>query len=407
MKLLEKLENLYEKLDNRRTYPLRKKRKKKNTRETFMKMFTRTCERVYSYAYEHSSNREDAELITRDAFVYMYVHIGSLRKSQSLDVWQKQCVEKSFRALLRTRLMSLVPDADADSADLHLDERQRDALWAKIDKIATIDPWRLVPEPGKSTVFSVLADQTMSDLRFMSVGDFILAAAIVIGSIAAVIYGAAFVVNYISTHQTVELEARQEIFLDERNYDGFSESGGPQVSIEQGSDAYSQSVNGRTSGHPSYTSDGFTNAEIIKIVKQIITDDMSDFEAIEAIYNYVGENMLYTDIKDEYDYEEFVAYFVEHGRGDSRHYSAAVCALCRAAGYECEVIAGGFVLNKNTEFERTVEHYWNKLTLGAIEYYLDVEADSNSDGTDVRHYYFMAADGNNKWDLFERDHYFD
>ena len=33
-----------------------------------------------------------------------------------------------------------------------------------------------------------------------------------------------------------------------------------------------------------------------------------------------------------YDYETFALEFFEQGRGDSRHYSAAMCALCRAAG---------------------------------------------------------------------------
>ena len=48
--------------------------------------------------------------------------------------------------------------------------------------------------------------------------------------------------------------------------------------------------------------------------------------------------------------------------------------------------------------------YWNRISINGTDYYMDLEADSNSDGTEVRRYYFLAASGNPRWKVYNRDH---
>ncbi|MBP3414374.1 MAG: transglutaminase domain-containing protein [Clostridia bacterium] len=422
-----------------------KKNKNKNQRETFMKMYTRTCEKIYFLCFERCRNIRDCELIFRDAYVYMYDHIGELRKASSLESWQKQCVEKSFRSLLHTQLLTLVEDENADQISLSLDEQKQDELWNRINKMADIDPWRNIPEPGKSTLFSVLADQTMSDLRYMGPADYAKSALVIVAAAALLFIGVKLLIDFIQSRQTADIESAQEIFLDESQYAQFDHIVGSQVDEDEvdsvvsvgeklqakadkeAADAAAAAAedeeiaswntanlsgtftkidsSGRSAGNPIYTSDQTINDHLDLALEEILTDEMGDFEALEAIYNYVGKHMIYRQHSTSgTDYIALLTDFFELHEGDSRHYSAAFKALCNAAGYRCDIVDGVFVFNPDTDFERLVEHSWNKLTLGGITYYLDIEADSNADGTIVRKYYFMAANGNSRWDAYERDH---
>ena len=162
---------------------------------------------------------------------------------------------------------------------------------------------------------------------------------------------------------------------------------------------------GNAAGTPVYTEDVDINAKLIEIINSVIKDDMSDFAKLKALYNYVGSHSTYQEyeISGEDQLSLLKDYF-DHSGGTSQHYAAVMAALVEAAGYRCDVISGSFVLNRDTEFEREVRHYWNRMSLNGIVYYLDVEADSNADGTEVRDYYFMAADGNSRWDIYMRDH---
>ncbi|MBE6764444.1 MAG: transglutaminase domain-containing protein [Ruminococcaceae bacterium] len=432
--------------NKRSVYRAKNAKKAKNQRETFMKMYNRTCEKVYFLSFEHCRNIHDCELIFRDAYVYMYENIGELRKAASLESWQKECVEKAFRALLHTPLLHLIEDENADEISLSLDEIKQDELWNKINKMTDIDPWRNIPEPGKSTVFSVIADQTLSDLRYMSPGDYAKSAIMILAICAAVVVGINLLISFIQSQQKADIETTQEIFLDDSQYEEDDTALGVQVNedevssvvnhgekLQAAADAEAAAKaaaaaedeeiaswntanlsgnytkiesSGRTSGSPVYTEDQTINDHLDLILEEILTDDMGDFEAIGAIYDYVGKNITFRHHSTSgTEYLDLLNDFFEFHEGDSRHYSALLKALCNAAGYRCETVTGAFVFNANTDFERLVEHTWNKMTLGGITYYLDVEADSNADGSVVRRNYFMAANGNNRWDAYERDHY--
>ena len=413
------------------------RRYEKTKRQTFMKMYDRTCERVYFYAYEHVKNRRDADVIFRDAFVYMYEHIGSLRKSASLDAWQKQCAEKSFRALIRTGMLKLVADDHPEEAtSLTLDEQKKEDLWNNINKMAEIDPWRLVPEPGRSSLFSVLADQTVSDMRYMSAVDYVKIVAIV-GAVIAVLYvGATFIVKYIAERQGISVEPVTEVFLDERCYDGFEQWDGAEVDREEidrlikeaesTAEPDPEDKSGkftpqahvyRSAGDPILTGDLDIDAQLQQLVSELITPQMNDYEAIAAIYDYVGRSMTFDltirPVEKPVPENEFntlqkmiplIRQYFEYKAGDSAHYSAVVAGLAGAAGYRCVIIKGKFIFNRGNEFEHACEHYWNKIYMNGIVCYLDLEADANADGTQVRKYYFLAAPGTPRWQIFRRDH---
>lgn len=408
----------------KRTFTKQKSTKSRDgKRENFLQLYNRTCSTIYYYSHECSPNRKDAELITRDSFIYMFEHIAELRAAESVDKWQQECVQKAFRSLLRSRLLILVEDGSSFSAASTVSESLKEDIWERITKTADIDPWRLIPIPGKSTIFSVLADQTMSDMRYMSPWDILRSALMILVGAVAVVAVIVFAVVYIRDLRAGMLDPMEEVFMDERVYDEFIITEAESVNYNEVASLFEQAsrldVNeegvhidyqfpatiGNTAGSPTYTEDVEINAKLIEIINSVITDDMSNFAKLKALYNYVGTHSTYQEyeMSGEDQLSLLRDYFAYNG-GTSQHYSAVLAALIEAAGYRCDVVSGSFVLNRDTEFERSVRHYWNRMSVNGIVYYLDVEADSNADGTEVRDFYFMAADGNSRWDIYMRDH---
>ncbi|MBQ4313074.1 MAG: sigma-70 family RNA polymerase sigma factor, partial [Clostridia bacterium] len=202
------------KMTRRREVYTRKKSRGLGRRENFLQLYNRTCHRIYFYSFECCNNRRDAEMIMRDAFIYMFEHIAELRRSSSLDEWQHQCVEKAFRALLRSQLLMLTEDDTTYTPSSQLSESEKEEIWNRIIKMADIDPWRMVPIPGKSTIFSVLADQTISDLRYMTIGDIVKSVLMIIAMLAVAAAAIYFAVDYIKSRQDIAVDETQEIFLD-------------------------------------------------------------------------------------------------------------------------------------------------------------------------------------------------
>ena len=409
--------------DRKTEYFTKKKSRGRGDRENFLQMYDRTCNRIYFYSYELTNNLRDADMVMRDAFIYMYDHIGEVRKQKNLDSWQKACVEKAFRALLRTRLLSLIHDDANFSASTTLSESKKEELWNKIIKMSDIDPWRMVPVPGKSSIFSVLADQTISDLRYMSAFDIVKNAAIIFFGLAAIIGGLYFGISrYIEKRQNM-VNATEEIFLDERYYDEFDLSAAEKVDQSEVEAIFADAMKlekdeeghtlkftfpatiGNTAAAQHFTDDLDVNQKLSDIIAKVITDDMSDFDKLGALYEYVCGSMKYEEYEGSgKDDMAVLRDALEYRAGTSRHYSVLLDALAEAAGYRGTVIEGSFVLNRDTEFERSVRHYWNRITLDGIVYYLDPEADCSADGSEIRKFYFMAASGNPRWERFEREH---
>lgn len=408
----------------KRTFTKQKSTKSRDgKRENFLQLYNRTCHTIFFYSFECSRNRKDAELIMRDAYIYMFDHIAELRTAESVDKWQQECVEKAFRALLRSRLLVLLEDGSRYTLSSTISESLKEDIWEKITKTSDIDPWRLIPIPGKSTVFSVLADQTMSDMRYMSPVDILKSAVLILVAAVAVVAVIVFGISYVRDMRAGMLDPMEEVFMDERRYDEFIITEAESVDYDEVAALFEQAsqldvtedgehINyqfpgtiGNTAGSPTYTEDIDINAKLIEIIDSVITDDMSDFAKLKALYYYVGSHSTYQEYEmSGEDTLSLLRDYFDYGGGTSQHYAAVMAALIEAAGYRCDVVSGSFVLNRDTEFERSVRHYWNRMSLNGIVYYLDIEADSNADGTEVRDYYFMAADGNSRWDIYSRDH---
>lgn len=398
---------------------LANRKKYQNKRETFLQLYNRTCEKVFSYAFELCLNHSDALIICREAYIDMYFEISSLRSAPNVEYWQRKQVEKTMRYLARKKRISLIREKTSNDPPDDITSDEKEDLWRRINRTVDLDPWRLVPIPGKSTVFSVLADQAASDISYMSVGD-IAKSVVIVLLILGVIGGGFGLYYYFNRNSVRDVDDMEEIFLDERSYTSYNEKSSIQVSDEEinalikevfgglddeGGMSKGLKLSHSTSKDPIYTNDAEINENLKKIVGEIITDEMSDTEKLWAVYYYVGKNIRYADVRDRSeDSLNLLKYYFETRTGDSRHYAALFKALCNAAGYECSVIKGRFVLNSDTEFRRDIRHYWNQIGLNGMYYYFDCEADSDAFGTEVREYYFMAADGNNKWEIWNRDH---
>lgn len=434
-----------------------RKRAKKKKRENFMKLYTRTCDRVYCYAYECTFNSLDAELISRNAYVYMYQNLSQLCHSTSVDAWQRDCVRQSFRALVRSNRLSMLHEGEAGETPPPLTDEEKDSLWRAINKYGSIDPWRLVPVPGQTSAATVLKDRYISDFANKSVIE--IAKTVLIGLLSvAAIAGIIFIgVSLIADKSAVTVEPMQEIFLEERSYtvssqndaqvdydalEALVESAEKEASWQEYQSMLESRANmssvvsaeyviassdpllyaadvtssrplvyasaeeiGTTAGAARLTGDSEIDTAIAAMIADMDLTGDSDTEIIAKIYEYVGTHIVYSDEDtSSVSVNDYVKYYIINKKGDSRHYAAVLSTVLNACGYSCEVVSGYFVLNGGTEFEKNVDHYWNRLNLNGIYYYLDLEADCNAAGTQVRYYYFMATRNNSLWDIFKRDH---
>ncbi len=433
------------------------KKAKKEKRENFMKLYTRTCDRVYGYAYECTFNSLDAEIISRNAYVYMYQNLAQLRHSTSVDAWQRDCVRQAFRALVRSNRLSMIHEGEAGTNPQPLTDEQKDTLWRAVNKYGSIDPWRLVPVPGQTSALTVMKDRYVSDLSNKSIADIGKVVLIGLLSVTAVICVVFLGIKLIAGKTAVVVEPMQEIFLEERSY---TVSSAPSVEVDYDAleqmvvsaekeaswQAYQSMLESRanmssvvsaeyviassdpllyaagltssrplvhasaeeiglTAGAKKLTGDAEIDTAIEKMIKDIDLTGENDIEIIAKIYEYVGTHITYSDEDtSSVSVNDCVKYYILNKKGDSRHYAAVLSTVLNACGYSCEVISGYFVLNGGTENEKNVDHYWNRLNLNGMYYYLDLEADCNAAGTQVRYYYFMATRNNSLWDIFQRDH---
>lgn len=459
--LVEKIADAYERRQNDARGSYKKRRKKKDNRDNFLKMYTRTCDRVFGYAYQYTLNHEDALLITCDAYVDMYAHIADLRRSISVDSWQRDCIDRAVRKLLRAQRLNLLHEKEPGSDPDPLSEDEREMIWSRVNKLGKIDAWRLMPVPGQSSAFSVMRDQYISDLGSMTIMDIGKTALIALGALAAVVGVIYLAVKLISSTTTLQIEPMREIYLDERSYavtTAMTEvsiddkvvsqhiaSAEKIASYESWQLVLSSRANASsTVSYETYTVTSteltykeelmsshtpiFTPAEetglsvvsgaltndieidmpIHMMLEEIDTDCETDAELLENIYEYVGRNIKYSDGDSSSKTEsDLLKWYFKHGSGDSRHYAALLAAVYRAAGYSCDIIEGCFIVNAGTSYETYVRHYWNCVHVNGIDYYMDLEADCDANGTMVRRNYFMATRGNARWDIYSRDHYID
>lgn len=132
-----------------------------------------------------------------------------------------------------------------------------------------------------------------------------------------------------------------------------------------------------------------------EIAKEIITDDMSEFEKEEAINNYLCENASYNDEIMQYINEdgtisteavdEFASSFTPYGilvenYGVCESYSEAFLLIAKAAGLEAVIETGRL---------ENVNHEWNRVKIDGSWYSLDV---TNNDNEYMPNCYFNLPD---------------
>ncbi len=140
-----------------------------------------------------------------------------------------------------------------------------------------------------------------------------------------------------------------------------------------------------------------SSAEVIylnakSILRTIIDDNMSDFEKIKAIHDYLILNVTYDDdllklsMKNPTDISKYNGFYLEGVFNDKRAVcegiSKAFTVLCNIEGIKCVVVTGKQANNPNG-----IGHAWNKVYLDGKWYIVDV----TSDGTIINNSYEILS----------------
>lgn len=142
-----------------------------------------------------------------------------------------------------------------------------------------------------------------------------------------------------------------------------------------------------------------------QVLRQIVSDDMSDYDVIHVIYDWIAANVLYdhdiasqkTDTKDKYRQVSGSASFFAEGvffRDPTMHMNVAVCngmakafsILANMEGIECYKVNGT---------SNRAGHAWNKVRIGSFWYICDSTwANQLSNGKEfITHdYLFMTTE---------------
>lgn len=107
------------------------------------------------------------------------------------------------------------------------------------------------------------------------------------------------------------------------------------------------------------------DAEVERVLAEIITDDMTMGEKAFAIYNYIRDNVVYVNHSDSTDYIGEAYNGLTKMRGDCFTFYASTDALLKAIGAETMKVCRKY----NTT--RPTNHYWLKVNLGTGWYHMD------------------------------------
>jgi hypothetical protein len=149
---------------------------------------------------------------------------------------------------------------------------------------------------------------------------------------------------------------------------------------------------------PTFTvSDQIVLDELISnVLEQYVREDMSDYEKVMAIHDYLVVNTVYTESEDK-DYLATVLSVLKDGRGQCQGYSEAFAALMIISGVETRIVSGKAFDSQM----RFVPHAWNQVKIGGIWYHVDVTWDDPIPDTGgvVLHNYLCRSD-----EFFKKDH---
>lgn len=418
--------------------------------ETFRDLYFRTVDKLYENAFTRVLNHNDTISILLDTYMVMYDDLKSLRKAPSLMWWLRKCSDEGYKRSMRSKNISFMSECLETDDYPTLTDEQKMELWHRIIKMRDINEYVLVPVPSGVThehggLFGPLISRIKSTTkveRLLIVGIF---AAVVIGC-AAIFVAAYKIVPYFTGEE--KIETQQEIFLPDSAYEGIVindqdtvvddskissavlnardkadylyslESHEPTTTTKyfdpewasmpdfgSAPDVASMETMGQINGSARLTGDEQFDAELVKTMNYLLTDGMSDRERVAIIYSFVCHYGSYKKSKNRSSdiVSQAKSFFANNG-GDSNEYAAAFKVLCNAAGYDCDIVSGEFIINNSDGTVKYVEHTWAKVILNGIEYHCDPEADCSADGQQIRYYYMLAARGTSRWEVFQRDH---
>ena len=137
-----------------------------------------------------------------------------------------------------------------------------------------------------------------------------------------------------------------------------------------------------------------------EVLRQIITDDMDDFEKIKAIHDWIIMNviydqelaeLLYDDASDLKTYEGFYLEGVfNEGYAVCEGISKTLCCLANIEGIPCVRVTGHETRNLNG-----VGHAWNKIYINGNWYIIDATSDGTIIGGEhevLSYAYFLITD---------------
>ncbi|MBN1891277.1 MAG: hypothetical protein JW780_00710 [Clostridiales bacterium] len=143
---------------------------------------------------------------------------------------------------------------------------------------------------------------------------------------------------------------------------------------------------------------------IENILAKQISEDMSDYEKVVVIHDYLVANSIYTETDtsdpsetDESEYLATALSVLRDGKGQCQGYSEAFAAIMIMSGVETRIISG-----KAFDSEmRFMPHAWNQVKLDGVWYHVDVTWDDPlpDTGGDVLHTYLFRSD-----EFFKKDH---
>lgn len=128
------------------------------------------------------------------------------------------------------------------------------------------------------------------------------------------------------------------------------------------------------------------SAKVSEVIGQIIKKGMSDYEKIDAIHDYICDNVTYdyANLNDESYMLKYTAYAAMiNGTAVCEGYATLFYNMCLAAGVDCRVLSG-----EAFNGEETGPHAWNLVKLGSKYYLLDSTWD---DGTRSDAYFLRGS----------------
>lgn len=146
-------------------------------------------------------------------------------------------------------------------------------------------------------------------------------------------------------------------------------------------------INMYYSGNNNKEEKAFVDKEVKRIVSEIISPDMSEFQKVKAIHDYIVKNTDYSRYTIGAPYTDYT--LLKEGKGVCQAYAMATSRFFEEVNIE-NVLVGGIVNDDITQ-----GHAWNKVKVDGKWYNMDTTWDDpvgSSDKDNIRYRYFLISD---------------